>query len=114
MDAALRIVTRLPLEELWQGDRKVIGSRLRPLTAKEITQLLREDTVQFVVADVGHELRWIAPADCYEFWKSEVKPHLTESDTRILPSNFPDEYCYTASYWGRVGESPVVLLERYH
>jgi hypothetical protein len=114
MDAAFRIVTKLPLEELWKGDRSPIGSRLRPLTTEEIIQLLRVGIVEFTVADVGHELRWIAPPDCYGFWKSEVKPHLTEDVHRILPHDFPGEYCHKASYWGVDGKAAVVLLEKYH
>ena len=114
MDAAFRIVTQLPLAELWKSDRSSVGSRLRALTTAEITQLLRENTIEFAVADVGHELRWIAPTDSYEFWKSEAKPHLAEGAHRILPHNFPGEYCYKASYWGMVGSASIVLLEKYH
>jgi hypothetical protein len=115
MDADLRIVTKRPLEHLWQGSAVEIGTRLRALTASEIAATLRNGRVQFVVADVGHKLRWIAPAECYEFWKSEVKPNLAIAGSRLSLGNFPQAYCYTASAWEISGASEqVIVLERHH
>jgi hypothetical protein len=115
MDTDLRIVTKLPLEHLWQGSTLEIGRRLCALTAGEITSILRVGPVQFVVADVGHKLRWIAPAECYEFWKSEVKPNLAIADSRMSLDSFPQAYCYMASAWEISGTSEqVILLERHH
>lgn len=115
MDAALRRVTRLPLEELWRPNGMPVGLRLRVLKSNEISQLLRENPVEFVVADVGQQLRWITPRDCYDFWKTEVKLHLAEIGSPILLDTFPNAYCYTASEWdsGDTG-IPVILLERHH
>jgi hypothetical protein len=114
MDSDLKIVTKLPLEHLWQGNELEMGKRLRALTAGEIAATLREGPVQFVVADVGHKLRWIAPAECYEFWKSEVKPNLAISSSRLSLDSFPRGYCYTASAWEVSGASEVIVLERHH
>ena len=69
MDAELRIVTRLPLEHLWRDSESTVGTRRRALTADDIVRLLREGTVEFVVADVGQKTRWIARTDCCEFWE---------------------------------------------
>jgi hypothetical protein len=78
-------------------------------------RLLRQGTVEFVVADVGQKLRWIAPTDCYEYWKAEVKSHLAAGESRIVLDNFPDAYCYIASEWGTAeSASSIVVLERYH
>ena len=114
MDSDLRIVTKLPLEHLWQGNALEMGTRLRALTAADITATLRKGQVQFVVADVGHKLRWIAPAECYEFWKTEVKPNLAISGSRVSLDSFPRAYCYRASAWAISGSTEVIVLERHH
>ena len=115
MDAELRTVTRLPLEHLWRDSESTVGTRRRALTADDIVRLLREGTVEFVVANVGHKPRWIARTDCYEFWKAEVTPHLAASESRIVLDHFPDAYCYIASEWGAAeSAASIVVLERYH
>ena len=53
MDAALKVVTQIPLTELWRDDGFTTTSRVRWLTADDITSLLRAGRVQFVVADAG-------------------------------------------------------------
>jgi len=114
MDPSLRRVTSLPLEELWQSTGPIIASRGRRLNAEDIANLLRVGRVQFVIADVGHPLQWIDLADCYNFWKSEVKPHLAVGE-RIVLDDFPDSYCYIASEWNSAEQTkPIVLLERAH
>ena len=50
MDNAYKVVTHLPLAELWRDDG---FTRVRWLTAEDIAGLLRVGRVQFVVADVG-------------------------------------------------------------
>jgi hypothetical protein len=76
MDASLRIVTHLPLQELWGNKGFTTTSRGRGLTDEDITSFLRAGPVQFVVVDVGVSPGWIALSDCYEFWKREGKAHL--------------------------------------
>jgi len=84
MDPSLRRVTFLPLEQLWRSTGPIIASRGRRLNAEDIANLLRVGSVQFVTADVGHPLQWIDLADCYNFWKSEVKPHLATGERIVL------------------------------
>jgi hypothetical protein len=113
MDPKLRIVTRLPLEELWREDRVVPASRGRFLTKDDIAALLRNRLVQFIVADVGKPLQWIALQDCHPFWKNEVKPHI--AGERAVLEGFPGEYCYFAWEWDTAAEAaPIVVLEKSH
>jgi hypothetical protein len=115
MDAALRTVTRLPLEELWRSNGTVVGSRLRMVEPDGVLEMLREGEIEFVVADIGQGLLWIALQDCFDFWKTEVKPHLARIDSQLLLDRFPGGYCYTASEWSRIDTAPpIVLLERHH
>lgn len=113
LDPSLRIIKRLPLEELWRDDGFISTSRGKRLRADDIRDLLRAGRIQFVIADVGSKPRWIGLDDCYRFWKTEVKPHLAEPNQRTYLDSFPDSYCYTACEWG-AAEAPIVVLEHHH
>jgi len=114
MDAALRIVTHLPLQELWGENGFTITSRGRWLAHDDITRFLRTGPVQFVVVDVGVAPRWIEVSDCYTFWKGEAKPHLSSPKEGTPLDKFPGCYCYFASEWQSATERPLVVLERHH
>jgi hypothetical protein len=114
MDAALRIVTHLPLHELWRDDGLKTKARIRSLTEDDIRSLLRSGTTQFVVVDVGASPCWIQPRECFQFWKNEAQPHLAR-EARVILEEFPDRYCYFASQWdGGDPASPIVVLEKQH
>jgi hypothetical protein len=114
MDAKLKLVTHLPLRELWRDNGFTTTSRGRWLTKDDIAELLRIRLVQFVVANVGAPLQWIQLNDCCRFWKNEVNPHLAE-DSKAVLDKFPGSYCYFASLWhDGVGATPIVVLEKAH
>ena len=81
MDPALRLVTRLPLVELWHPDGTVLHKRMRHLATEDIAELLRAGEVEFAVVDLDKPLSWIAPPECFAFWKTEVKPDLAAPDS---------------------------------
>jgi hypothetical protein len=114
MDAGLRIVTRLPLQELWRDDGFITSSRDRWLTDHDITSSLRAGPVQFVVVNVGESPCWIQIDDCYEFWKEEAKTHLAVPNQGAQLDGFPGSYCYFASEWQGGAEHPIVVLEKHH
>jgi hypothetical protein len=115
MENSLKIVTRLPLLELWRVNGFTSRSRRRELSVEAITNLLRLGPVEFVVADVGSSLSWIQTGDCYQFWKAEAKPHLAAVGSRVHLDEFPGSYCYFASEWhGGDGSAPIVVLEKHH
>jgi len=115
MKSELQVVTTLPLRELWLRDGARTSSRMEWLSTEDIRDLLRAGPVTFVVADVGAPLRWIETKDYLQFWKSEIKQHLTNSSEKLFLNDFPDSYCYSASRWEGTGlRYPVVLLEKHH
>lgn len=115
MDIRLKKVTRLPLDELWRDDGFTTISRGRDLSIDNIASLLRAGKVQFVVADVGAPPRWIPVEECYNFWKTEGKPHLAAPQGKVFLRDFPDEYCYFASEWNEPGVAlPIVVCEKSH
>jgi hypothetical protein len=115
MKSSQRIVTRIPVEELWRDDGSSITLRGESLNADDITTLLHISPVEFVVADVGLPLCWVKGDDSYGFWKNEVKAHIAEPQGEWSLDNFPESYYYIASQWKVDGQLvPAVLLERHH
>ena len=113
MDTDKRLVIRLPLESLWNGDGPLDASRRRDLTAEDIKALLRLGAVSFVVADCGLPLVWTAPAEGYDFWKGEIQPHLYDEAKPHL-DDYPGGYFYSASEWQVGASQSVVVLEEHH
>jgi hypothetical protein len=88
MDAALKIVTHLPLRELWRDDGLKTTARVRSLTEDDIRSLLRSGNIQFVVVNVGASPCWIQPGECFQFWKNEAQPVASELILRRETARF--------------------------
>lgn len=114
MESALRVVTRLPIDEVWDEHGPLGLRKERRLSENDITNLLRSGPLRFVVADVGKRLRWIDPAECYDFWKDAVKLHIADPGTAITLDKYENCYCFVASEWSDSSSSPVVVLEKHH
>ena len=77
MDRPRPIISRLPLDSLQDGAGwELQATRTRALGAEDIRALLHARPVRFVVANVGHPLRWIDEDERFTFWKAEVLAHL--------------------------------------
>lgn len=113
MNLSNRVVTRMPVEELWDENGVLPATRGRRLDRGAVSGLLRDRPVRFVVANVGDRLRWIAPSDRFEFWKREGSLHLADGE-EIRPEAFPNGLAYVASEWQVTPDLPVVLLEAQH
>ena len=114
MVVARRIVTGLPLAEVWTDKGPLHAQRSERVGEAEIVQLLQDGST-FVVADVGKPLQWISAADRFAFWKAELKWRLVPADVDSFDvSSYPGSYCYLASAWREQSSSPVVVLEMYH
>jgi hypothetical protein len=109
-----RIVTERPLRELWTAtDRPLTAKKTRDLLASDIREALRSGPIAFVVADVGHALRWVSLAQCYAFWKEEAASRIADPNQPAYLGNSPGSRCYFASEWSD-GESTVIVLEACH
>ena len=109
-----RIVTTIPLEFIWTDEEQVKASRKRYLSSTDLTEMLKIQPVEFMVAEVGAPLKQISVDRCFEFWESEVKRHLLSPYGKVDRSNIPDDYGYLASEWSGYIEAPIVLLEKIH
>lgn len=114
MDSALKIVTRLPINEIWDEHGPLALRKERSLSEHDLAYLLRSGPLRFVVADVGQKLLWIDPAECYSFWKDSAKLHIAEPGGAITLSDYEGSYCFFASQWNDSSSLPVVVLERHH
>ena len=70
----------MPLADLWDDAGSVPARRSHYLATADIRTLLQSGRVRFVVADVGAPLRWVPEADCFTFWKSEVRQHVADPE----------------------------------
>ncbi|MEM1043313.1 MAG: hypothetical protein AAGI91_11875 [Bacteroidota bacterium] len=112
----VRQVTRTPLPEVWTEAGEVVATeREADLSEATLRELLRLGSVQFVVANVGAPLRWVPGSETFEFWKSEVRPHLADpSEDGHHLGDFPDSYFYYPTRWRWSGAASLVVLEMHH
>jgi hypothetical protein len=109
-----RIITKLPLDSLWdEAGRDLQAARIRDLDREAIRTLLRQMSFRFVVANVGQILLWRNESERCSFWKIEVKDHMFQEACPYL-EDYPSEYYYHASEWRLPEGDTVVVLEMEH
>ena len=108
-----KVVTQLPLDQLWSGASVISTTKVRDVGSKEIVELLRSGLVRFVVANVGEALNWVPKDEVFDFWKNEVRPHLADVE-QVSLDDFPDSYCYFASEWKADDGEVIILLSKAH
>lgn len=113
MKISQRVVTQVPLDELWTDTHILDARKTRYLEQQEIRALLQAEPVQFVVANLGDKLYWIEEDRAYAFWKNEAKEHINSEQGRYL-DDYPGEYFYVASEWLDSTGARIVLLEKHH
>ena len=112
LDRSLRVVTNLPLDELWDEAGNPIQAHRGPqLNAGVIRRLLRGDEPAFVVAAVGRPLTWVSTSDRYLFWKEELGVRLVEAESAYL-EDFPGHYAYLTTQW-QTSSRTIVLCEKW-
>lgn len=111
-----RIVTEFPIEELWTDAEVMEAFREQHLGVEEISSLLgNEKKPRFVIADPGKKLEWVADADTFTLWKTELKAHIVDPPGEsIIPEDYPDGYCFLASEWSGADGNVIIVLEKYH
>jgi len=114
MRPSLRVVTRIPLRELWdeRGTLQAVrGERIGP---SEITEMARRGPFQLVIAAIPAPLQWVPIQERFVVWK-KVKTHvLPRAATRVRLEDYDGEYFYIASLWTTADSTPIVLLEMHH
>ena len=113
MQPAQRIVTCLPLVELWDANGPLDACRAGYVGEAGIKKLLLDGS-SFVVAAPGEPLRWVAMRDRFAFWKKEVSCRLVLDVSSFRLECYPGNYCYVAVAWERPPSPPVIVLEKHH
>lgn len=114
MEITKKIVTEIPLTQLWTSERVLEAERAAYLTKQEIKQLLKTQPFTFVIANVGEPLKWINASDCFSFWRNEAEGHIADNVDHIDIDSFPENYAYVASKWSSSSQTPIVVLEKVH
>jgi hypothetical protein len=114
MNWADRIVTEIPICEMWDCKGLTLFKREKNLSKEEISFILKNDFVQFIVADVGKPLKWIPSNESFSFWKNTVAHHLPDNYEKIELEKFPDNYAFIASQWSIDSKRTIIVLEKIH
>jgi hypothetical protein len=118
MDPAKRLITTLPLRELWDDRGNVSAERIRDLGREDVRQLSRGGIEpRFVVADIGQPLVWVDREHRYNVWKDEVAPRLVEpsdADMGFALDDFPEGRAYLVSEWRLADGSTAIVAEAAH
>ncbi|WP_299621943.1 hypothetical protein [Pelagibius sp.] len=102
---------------VWPDD-EVLGRLGRPvekrdLTTQDVKDLLRLGRLRFVVLSLGEPVFEVSLADCYDFWKRDVKHHICDQEHCYL-EDFEGDYFYFATEWDDRSGIPLVLLFKSH
>ena len=114
MDYSKKIIPEIPIKCLWNNQGVIGYNREKSLYKSDIVKILKEQKIEFVIADVGVNFEWIKVDSCFEFWKIELKNHLIDDENYIKIENYIGQYAYIASLWRNESQNILVLLEKYH
>ena len=114
MTQAQRIVTKIPLDELWNDSAMLAYERQEYLTERQVQDLVFKGDIAVAEASCGLKLSWVSPNSALEFFKKKVKGHIVDDTDRIILTDYEDEWCYLASVWVDANGQKVILLETYH
>jgi hypothetical protein len=109
----VRVVTSLPLSELWSTRGIVPASRSSSLDPLGVLNELLAGPPSIVVAEIGRILLWVPPAASFEAWTRTFRAHAVDPDAAFDPASLPDGYAYVPSLWLGPGGERFVVLERH-
>ena len=109
-----RIVTKIPLEELWTDSAILSHKRQEYLTEPQALDLILASKTPIVIADLGVKLSWIPSNDTLSAFKKLIKGHIVNDPDRIILEEYEGEWCYLASEWVNAEGEKILLLERLH
>jgi hypothetical protein len=111
-----RIVTRMPLVELWTHEGAPFpATRVRWLVSSEAHDLVKQrPDLDLVVARGGERIQWLYGDEKWTFWKEELKGRIADPEGPIYREDFEDELYYLVSEWAAPGiERPILLAEKH-
>lgn len=113
MHPSRRVVTQLPLDELWDEQGTLAATRGVRLGPDEIAAFARRGPIRFVVADAGQPLQWVPLEGRFAFWKA-AKAHVLPREAEGARLEDFGGYFYVATEWTAANSAPIVLLAMHH
>jgi hypothetical protein len=114
VDSKLRVVTRLPLEELWDDSGVIAAHRARDLNADGVREALRTGT-KAAVANIGDPLRWLHGLALFDWWKAEAAPRLLDPNAPAWRLELmPGHRGWLAAEWRLLDGALVLAFEAIH
>ena len=109
-----KTISNMRIEEIWEEQKLVSNIKLRDVSGTDIINLMHSGSVRFVVADIGKPFEWLPKNKGFDFWKTEVKSHLADPESKAFLEDFPNGYCYFASEWKSSNDERIILLSKMH
>lgn len=104
----------MPLEELWTiDDGPIAAAKECDVDAEDIRELLRQGSIRFLLVTLDDAPRWVDHAECFTFWKAEVRGHVYDRE-RPRREDYTGEYFYFAASWLLESGERVIVLEKRH
>jgi len=104
----------MPIEILWKGNKKLTFIKTSIIGYNELKEFLKNQKVEFAVAAIGNEIKWIPLSECFIYWKKEVKGHCVLDPNKFSLGDYPEGYVYLPSIWMNINNEVIILLEEFH
>jgi hypothetical protein len=116
MDPKLRIVTLLPLAELWDDDGSIEARKGELIGSEGVREFLRTEEGPLVKAFIGSRLICYTGNARFDFWKGELRDHLNNPEDARGGSTPANEYPnYVVYEWFRQdGGGRILVAEGAH
>jgi hypothetical protein len=114
MDLSHKIVDKIPLDCLWTEDILLEAKRIKYLNQKEVSEILKNGPIRFVIANVGDKLIWTDLGESYKIYKTEIKDFIISDIDKIDLDTLTHGFGYLASLWADLSENSIILLEKFH
>lgn len=109
-----KIISRIPLQHLWNEAGTLPHQRKRYLLPDEVKSVLDyNDTTPFVIANIGSPLYWIAASERFDFWKNNFR-NLPDPNDEFYLDDYPGHYVFLASEWTEENGDRIILFEKLH
>ena len=115
MNLSQKTVNKIPLDALWTEEQFLEAKRLKYLNQKEVSEILKNGPIRFVIANVGNKLIWTDLGESYKIYKTEIKDFIISDIDKIDLDTLTHGFGYLASLWADPSEkNSIVLLEKFH
>ena len=120
MDPRHRVVTQIPLSELWTIRGPLAATRVRPVGPSDLGVDMHSRPIlkqtRFVVAEVGKPLQWLDPISIVAFLRDRIPGRIVDPSAPSFRLNdFPGQFCFVVSEWAEQdSDSPIYVFELHH